>query len=530
MRIQRGVLCVMALFSPLFVTVPLKAEVAWEEISRGNMRVSTLLIDEERKDIIYAGAGRHILKTDNAGKSWNLLCSVKEGARVNVLAFGDRQHRRLYAATSKGLLFSPDGGSSWKTIFKGKNSLESDCSSVAIVPYGVILGTAQGLFVSHDNGRSWNRQAGKVGKCRVRNIAYLGTDSNYVYVTCSCGLFARKDNTSAWVELFTGQNDETEEEVSEETSEENNIGDNFTLRYLCIDESDARRTFLASSRGVYVSLDKGKTWSRVPSHGLLHQDVQFLLHKKSQLFAVTRSGIFLFREKRWEEISWRLVSEKINCIAINGAGVLYAACEEGIFKATLGEHSDNQEGGFLSSYSKNEPSIKQIQEVAMRYAEVDPEKILRWRAQVQRKGWLPKITCGVKNDDADLWHWETGSTTKTEDDALRRGRGSIEWDISISWDLSELIWNNDQTSIDVRSRLTTQLRDDVLDSVTKLYFERLRIKIDMDSLALGDRKKRLEKELRIEELTASLDALTGGYFSDSINRLSPGKSKYSLEN
>jgi hypothetical protein len=55
-----------------------------------------------------------------------------------------------------------------------------------------------------------------------------------------------------------------------------------------------------------------------------------------------------------------------------------------------------------------------------------------------------------------------------------------------------------------------------LDEVTKLYFERLRVKMELDNLSIEDRKKRFEKELKIQELTASLDALTGGYFSQQI--------------
>jgi hypothetical protein len=86
----------------------------------------------------------------------------------------------------------------------------------------------------------------------------------------------------------------------------------------------------------------------------------------------------------------------------------------------------------------------------------------------------------------------------------------------LSWDLSELIWNEDQTSIDTRSRLMVQLRDDILDEVNKTYFERIRVKMELDSLQIEDRKKRFEKELRVRELTASLDALTGGYFSNQI--------------
>lgn len=61
-----------------------------------------------------------------------------------------------------------------------------------------------------------------------------------------------------------------------------------------------------------------------------------------------------------------------------------------------------------------------------------------------------------------------------------------------------------------------QLRDDILDEVTKIYFERLRVKMELDNLSIEDRKKRFEKELKLQELTASLDAFTGGYFSQQI--------------
>ena len=60
-----------------------------------------------------------------------------------------------------------------------------------------------------------------------------------------------------------------------------------------------------------------------------------------------------------------------------------------------------------------------------------------------------------------------------------------------------------------------ELRDDILDEVTKLYFERIRVKAELDSLAIEDRKKRFDRELKIQELTASLDALTGGSFSQT---------------
>ncbi|MFC1666596.1 hypothetical protein ACFL0P_01820 [Candidatus Omnitrophota bacterium] len=70
---------------------------------------------------------------------------------------------------------------------------------------------------------------------------------------------------------------------------------------------------------------------------------------------------------------------------------------------------------------------------------------------------------------------------------------------------------------DTRSRLMVQLRDDILDEITRIYFERRRLQMEMHFSPVTDLKGAMEKELRIEELTADLDALTGGYFSKHFN-------------
>ena len=61
-----------------------------------------------------------------------------------------------------------------------------------------------------------------------------------------------------------------------------------------------------------------------------------------------------------------------------------------------------------------------------------------------------------------------------------------------------------------------QLRDDILDEITRTYFERRRLQIDSYMSPPEDLKLKLEKELRIQELTADLDALTGGCFSERL--------------
>jgi hypothetical protein len=170
----------------------------------------------------------------------------------------------------------------------------------------------------------------------------------------------------------------------------------------------------------------------------------------------------------------------------------------------------------------SEPTIEEVQRVAIRYAEVEPEKIAKWRKQAAKKAWLPQVSFGLDRNSTDLWHWEGGSTTKTEDDILRKGRASVDWEVRLTWDLSELIWSTAQTSIDVRSRLMVQLRDDIIDEVTRIYFERLRVKAELEEGAFTTEAKRRERELRLQELTALLNGMTGGYFSESCK----GKSKW----
>ena len=78
------------------------------------------------------------------------------------------------------------------------------------------------------------------------------------------------------------------------------------------------------------------------------------------------------------------------------------------------------------------------------------------------------------------------------------------------------IWNESQTSIDVRSRLMVQLRNDILDEVNRTYFERRRLQLELSQCPPRDAGKRAQKQLRLQELTADLDALTGGWFTAQI--------------
>ncbi len=161
--------------------------------------------------------------------------------------------------------------------------------------------------------------------------------------------------------------------------------------------------------------------------------------------------------------------------------------------------------------SAAEPTIQQVHRMAIAYAELGPEKIRRWRGLARWRSFIPSFTLGLDQDrDANIVSSTTGGVTKFSVGPDRRTRSL---DFGFSWDLADLVWSPDQTSIDVRSRLTTQLRQDILEEATRLYFERRRLRAEFAGQPTEDAALREERRLRVEELTAYLDALTGGGFS-----------------
>ncbi|MDD5238651.1 MAG: hypothetical protein PHU96_06825 [Candidatus Omnitrophica bacterium] len=496
------------------------AEITWKEIGRDNLDLKTVLVNPEAPGVILIGSKKGIFKSQDWGDSWRSVLSIRgQNKEINLLLYGPRDKNSIYAASTDGLYYSYNQGESWMRIFRGKNYLQNNCGTLAVLPESIYLGTKQGLFVSSDKGRSWRKETGEIGNSQILSITYNTKEENYIYVACIGGVFRTQDAGKSWKKVFLaytaedgGQKEGDEEDADEEAK-------NSIIRYINCDQNNSNYLYLATGRGVYQSRDKGQTWDLMPSSGLLGREVKFLLiSRQSIIYAVTKSGIFEYSNGHWQELSLGLAAEDVRFLALDKDSNLYAACDKGLFKTDKVNFSENLGDNPVVIYYKDEPKINEIQQAAIKYAEVEPEKIKEWRKKAKMKAVLPRLTVGIDSSEADNYEIYTSATTRYvyegPDDK------SSGWDITLSWELGDLIWSEAQTSIDVRSRLMVQLRDDILDEVTKIYFERLRVKIELDNLSIEDRKKRLERELKLQELTASLDALTGGYFSQQLKNKS----------
>lgn len=514
---NRVVLLIFVLLNFCLAKVSTAGEIAWDLISRDNSNLTVVLVNPQMPLVIYAGSGSRVIKSVDGGKNWRNVLFVKgQNTRVNYLFLAKGANSSLYAATGNGLFRSKDEGENWNRIFRGKDYLESEC--MALIEYFgcLYLGTKKGLFASKDNGCTWHRQNGNLANSRIFAITE-NLKENSLFVACSDGVFKSMDSGESWERVFVESRPESQEAAEEITEDNNDAEYASKIKYMAIDASKDI-AYLATTKGVYNSLDKGSSWKALSCFGLLEKEIRFLLVSvKSDLYCLTKSGVYSYKQERWHELSEGLCSQNFNFLDLDKQGNLYAASEKGLFKARVAsENTGGIKENIAASYYKNEPKINELRLEAIKYAEVEPEKIRRWRQQASGRAFLPRVSAGINRDAGDLWHWESGSSTRTGDDVLIKGRDSLGWDLTLSWDLGEIIWSDAQTSIDVRSKLMVQLRDEILDELNKIYFERIRVKMEIDNLSIEDRKKRFEKELKLQELTASLDALTGGYFSNQI--------------
>lgn len=483
-------------------------DLSWECISKEMVNVNSVLVSYNNPRVIYLGTEKGIFKTTDAGDSWQLSLLVKgTNSRVNFMLIDEQGI--VYAATGNGLFLSQNQGKRWRRVFKGRDAQENDCRSLVALPNGQFyLATRAGLFISRDKAKTWHRASGRLGARCILSIA-CDRENKIIYVAALDGvykiIYSEPDSCR---KVFVIKPFEDEDQPEEDEAGQSLL--DCAIQYIGIDYRKPTDIYLATDIGVYKSKDYGESWDLMSGFGLLDKKIKFLLvSETSSVYVASKSGIFTYKGGRWEEASLRLPSADIRFLDIDNQHNLYVATDKGLFKSALqGSESMNNASKKLGYFEK-EPPIQQVHQAAIKYAQVvDPERIESHRRRARLKALLPEFNLD----------YDKTISTYNNSNTSRFTVGPCDWAISLKWDFSDLIWSEQQRLIDSQVRLMVQLCNDILDEVTKLYFERRRLKMEVSS-GIFPSKMKMEKELKIEELTACLDALTGGYFSQSLENL-----------
>ena len=161
-----------------------------------------------------------------------------------------------------------------------------------------------------------------------------------------------------------------------------------------------------------------------------------------------------------------------------------------------------------------EPTIQEVQAWTAKYSQVGPEVIRGMMGRARLAPFLPRISTYM---DRILQHDETLDTEAGAADQFGiNTHNDTRTRIRADWDMSEWLFNPDEVRLLGEVDNVAHLREDLLSAVTKVYFERRRLQVELVLEPSTDLAVAVKKELRLQELTATLDSYTGGAFSKQL--------------
>ncbi len=509
---------------------------AWQKAGRGINEPCVLKIAVDPRDpsLIFAATVRALYRSSDGGKNYQ---AVFQDPGINDIYIDPP---RILIAGDDGLYISPDVGGRWQRIYFSSDENAKVCRSVIEQDGIFYLGTAKGLWTKPMDGKDWRRVEGELGQAPIEHIK---RHQGSVLIATDRALFRRDMKTGGYSQIFTAGIGQSREESGD--PQENPEQARGPIRFI---ETSGNYIFVATSTGIYASADEGRQWQRLSSDHVPLSDITALLvvddgdeqsgFGNFSLVVGTKKGAFLFKDGGWRPIYEGMETNGISHLAKDARNTVYAATDRGVFHLALNGAlpsliSANQAPAVrtqsavdfqdIQGLFEGEPSIGEVHHFAIEYAEVGPEKIAQWRRLAQKRAWLPDLDIGV--DSASDWSrsssiwgsYTSGGQHYVGPDDKARG-GDFGWDVALSWDLSDIVYSSEQTTIDSRSKLMVELREDILDQVTRLYFERRRVQAELAAAAAIEPWMKMDKELRVAELTALLDAFTGGRFSRGIRK------------
>jgi photosystem II stability/assembly factor-like uncharacterized protein len=239
--------------------------------------ISKIIIDPKNSNVIYVsapgplwsdGASRGLYKTTDAGKTWNKILYIDEKTGCADIAVDPINTEIVYATTwqfrrqpysfnsggpGSAVYKSMDGGKTWKELTKGLPQKPFGRVALTLAPstpqnmLAIVESNNTGLYISSDGGENWKQQSATFNV--VSRPFYFSTlvidpkDPKRVYrpalsfsYSSDGGYsFADASGEGGWVH-----------------------SDHHAL---WINPNNTNQMYLGTDGGVYVSLDRGATWT-----------------------------------------------------------------------------------------------------------------------------------------------------------------------------------------------------------------------------------------------------------------------------
>lgn len=452
---------------------------------------------------------------------------------------GSESIKRLFVHPSQDVFILTDisvyrhsqASSKLSRIFSRPTEADTPRLSFAIAPWlepAWFAGTSEGLYISNDEGKTWSPH---LSLGHGQPIFFLASSSKCVFIGIGNTLY-RAASASSAEPVFRFASDLNHPSDETEAAEEAYLSTN-SFEPVLLSNTASGSLWLSSPQGLAQSTDEGKSWALLPSIGLTGGPIRALAYseKTQTLFASAGAHVFAYHstKQRWYPLAKKFIDPIISLLVSEGMpDKLIAASETGLFSyaivpETLFPTSEQFIPPEYENYFKQrvaaEPTPQEVQKAVVRYSNLTNSKIRRWQKESRLRALFPSFSLGRDFSRANTLDLDRGGTA--DPDHYISGPDDIDEGLSVdlSWDLGDLIWSPSQTSIDIREKLMVDQRRDFLAEAMRIYFERRRVQAELFFAKDFETRRSFEKQLHYEELTALLDALTGGWFSEQLEEI-----------
>jgi len=162
-----------------------------------------------------------------------------------------------------------------------------------------------------------------------------------------------------------------------------------------------------------------------------------------------------------------------------------------------------------------DPPVEPLRRAARALAAAEPDEA---RSLVSRARWaalLPEVRVRVDRRFGRTESLDLGGTaaeaavTPVGVDTIN----DLRYECRATWDLSRIVFNPDELGAENQALRMADVRREIESTVIRLYFERRRLKAEALATDATDTASRFRLDLRVQEIEAELDALTGGAFA-----------------
>ena len=242
-----------------------------------------------------AGTTKGVMRSEDGGKSWTRISDPNnfEMQSITAVAVDTRDGNIIYAGTSHLPWKTMDGGKTWESIHSGMID-DSDVFSIYVSPgqpSDVFASACSGIYASLNRGDSWRKLAGIPNSSRRTHVIRQDLlEPNTIYAGTTTGLFKSANGGVTWKTVSGTQVNSiafdpaqpksmylaTEDEGLGKTDNGGEtiqpINNGFVDRQIAAVTNSAGKFItiepqLGASTGIFVSSDKGETWSQIRNPG-----------------------------------------------------------------------------------------------------------------------------------------------------------------------------------------------------------------------------------------------------------------------